>query len=106
MAAFGIAPDSGLDPPPAEALVHRVLPHPSVTPLASDDGYWREERVQRGDTIGRLLARMGVEDAQAIDFLRADPTARLLYQLRPGKPLRLQTDDQGRLLALRFVANS
>jgi murein DD-endopeptidase MepM/ murein hydrolase activator NlpD len=32
--------------------------------------------------------------------------ARTLYQLRPGKPLRLETDSDGRLLSLRFVANT
>jgi murein DD-endopeptidase MepM/ murein hydrolase activator NlpD len=106
MAAFGIAPDSGLESPPVETLVNRALPRPSVTSLATEDGYWLEERVQRGDTIGRLLARMGVEDAQALDFVRTDPIARQLYQIKPGKAVRLQTADDGRLLSLRFLSNS
>ncbi len=104
MAAFGIAPDAGLDAP-LGTLVQRALPQPKVVPLVAEDaGYWREERVQRGDTVGRLLARMGVDDPDALDFVRTNTVARALYQLKPGKPLRLETDDQGRLLALRFVA--
>ncbi|MEP7206888.1 MAG: peptidoglycan DD-metalloendopeptidase family protein [Casimicrobiaceae bacterium] len=107
MAAFGIAPDSALEIPPPEALVIRALVQPEITPLAadSDRGYWREERVQRGDTLGRLLARMGVDDPEALQFVHSDPLARNLYQLRPGKALRLETDADGRLLALRFMAS-
>ncbi len=107
MAAFGIAPNSTLEVPPAEAVVTRALRQPSITPVPAEDanGYWREERIQRGDTLGRLLARMGVDDPDALQFLQKDPLARNLYQLRPGRPLRLETDADGRLLALRFMAN-
>jgi len=104
MAAFGIAPDSTQDAPPLETF-NRLLPHPATSALATEDGYWREERVQRGDTIGRLLARMGVDDPAALDFVRTDPLARTLYQLKPGKAVRLETDEEGHLLALRFIAN-
>ena len=105
VAAFGIAPDSTLDAPP-ETVITRDLRHPALNPLdAPTQGYWREERVERGDTVGRLLARMGVDDPDAVDFLRKDAIARRLYQLTPGKPLRLETDADGRLLALRFIAS-
>ena len=104
--AFGIAPESTLDAPP-EALVHRALPRPAIMSLTGDDGrYWREERVQRGDTVGRVLARMGVDDPEALEFMRGDAVARTLYQLKPGKALRLETDEQGQLLALRFVTGA
>jgi len=39
-------------------------------------------------------------------FLRTDPAARPLYQLRPGRPLVVETDDDGRLLQLRFVTGT
>ena len=58
--------------------------------------------MQRGDTIGSLLARAGVDDAAAMQFLRTDPVARPLYQLRPGRPVRVAVDADGGLLALRF----
>lgn len=105
MAAFGIAPDSTLDMP-AGTLVKRELPTPALAtlPAAEDEGYWSEGRVERGDTIGRLLARLGVEDPDALEFVRTDSIARKLYQLRPGKALRVKTDGGGRLLGLRFVA--
>ncbi|MEP6658087.1 MAG: peptidoglycan DD-metalloendopeptidase family protein [Betaproteobacteria bacterium] len=107
MAAFGVAPDSTLDLAVTEAVT-RSLPHPTVTALpgADGDGYWREERVQRGDTFGRVLSRLGVDDPDALKFVRADPVARALYQLKPGKPLRVETDADGRLLALRSPAGN
>ncbi|GIK87312.1 MAG: hypothetical protein BroJett026_27930 [Betaproteobacteria bacterium] len=105
-AAFGIAPESTLDMPPLRTI-ERALPLPELVPAAADDApYWREERVQRGDTIGSLLARAGVDDPGAMTFLRTHAGARPLYQLRPGQPVRIATDEDGRLAALRFVTGA
>ena len=62
--------------------------------------------MQRGDTIGSLLARASVVDPDAMEFLRTDPSARALYQLRPGRAVRVATDDDGRLAGLRFLASN
>jgi murein DD-endopeptidase MepM/ murein hydrolase activator NlpD len=104
VAAFGITPNTTLDVAPVQSI-SRALPPPPLEALAQpDDRYWREERVQRGDTIGSLLARAAVDDAQALEFVRTDPSARALYQLRPGRALRVATDEDGRLIGLRFLA--
>jgi len=105
VAAFGITPDTALDTITVEP-VSRSLPVPAFVEVSDvDDRYWREERVQRGDTIGSLLARAAVDDSEAMEFLRADPSARALYQLRPGRALKVATDDDGRLTGLRFLAS-
>jgi len=104
VAAFGLAPDTVVDSVPTR-FVQRPLALPGVdTPAAAPRVYWREERVQRGDTIGSLLARADVDDPAALAFMRTNAAARPLYQLRPGRPVRVALDDDGRLLALRFVA--
>ena len=104
VAAFGITPDTTLDTPSVRTIT-RALPLPAVAADDSADGpYWREERVTRGDTIGSLLARAAVVDADAMEFLRNDATARALYQLKPGRPLAVATDDDGRLTGLRFLS--
>jgi murein DD-endopeptidase MepM/ murein hydrolase activator NlpD len=106
VAAFGITPDTALDTPHVRTI-SRTLPLPAVAvaePL--DERYWREERVERGDTIGSLLARASVVDPDALAFLSSDPAARALYQLKPGKPLQVATDDDGRLTGLRFLAGN
>ena len=104
VAAFGITPDTALDSV-AVRRVSRPLALPTLVPDDTpDEPYWREERVRRGDTIGSLLARAAVDDPEAMNFLRTDPSARDLYQLRPGRPLRVATDDDGRLTGLKFLA--
>jgi len=101
VAAFGIAPDTTLDSAPV-TLVERVLPAPVIAPEDVAAVYWREERVQRGDTIGSLLARAGVDDPPAMSYLRSAPEARPIYQLRPGRAVHVGVDDEGDLVALRF----
>ncbi|NDP41992.1 MAG: peptidoglycan DD-metalloendopeptidase family protein [Aromatoleum sp.] len=106
VAAFGLAPGTTLDTAPTREI-NRALPVPEVRSI--DDrlaGYWREERIQRGDTVGSVLSRLGVNDPDAMAFMRTDPAARPLYQLRPGRPLTVETGDDGLLLRLRFVTGS
>ena len=105
VAAFGTAPDTVLDTVPTR-MIERVLPRPVVMDDDEASTYWREERVQRGDTLGSLLARAGVNDAEAMQYLRTDPAARPLYQLKPGRPVQVAIDDDGDLVALRFLTNS
>lgn len=102
VAAFGIAPSTKGELAPGR-LVAVALPLPELAQVEPLSPLWREERVQRGDTIGSLLARAGVADPKALDYLRTDRAARALYQLRPGRPVRLAIDDEGRLAELRFV---
>ncbi|MEP6941395.1 MAG: peptidoglycan DD-metalloendopeptidase family protein [Betaproteobacteria bacterium] len=105
VAAFGLAPDTML-PDVATQRVQRDISAPVLTQLAHVDAYWREERIARGDTLGSVLARLSVTDPAAQQFLRTDPSARALYQLRPGRSLRVQTDDEGRLLALSYLTQN
>ncbi len=104
VAAFALVP--GDDPAAAPAMrIVRDLAAPAAEPRARSV-YWHSERVERGDTIGSLLARAGVDDDAAFNFLRTDPSTRPLYQLRPGRALRLATDDDGDLVELKFLQPS
>ena len=105
VAAFALAPDSSL-PDVATHLIQRDLAAPVITELVRTDEYWREERIARGDTLGSVLARLSISDATALQFLHNDPAARTLYQLKPGKSLRVQTDDDGHLLALSYLTQN
>jgi murein DD-endopeptidase MepM/ murein hydrolase activator NlpD len=103
VAAFGFAPGMA-DSDIATRLIVRDLALPSLTPTPLGAGYWREALIERGDTLGSVLSRLAVSDAAAQQFLRTDEGARPLYQLKPGKSVRVQTDDDGRLLSLRYLA--
>lgn len=103
VAAFGIAPDTLTDPVTRTQVVTEVALPASRPGAPADEGYWREERVQRGDTVASLLSRLAVDDPQAARFLRGAREARVLYQhLVPGRTVRAQTTADGKLLALRY----
>jgi murein DD-endopeptidase MepM/ murein hydrolase activator NlpD len=60
-----------------------------------------EERVRSGDSLGTMLGRLGVNDAQAQNFIRSDKLARRILSLKNGKRLQAETDENGQLLTLR-----
>jgi murein DD-endopeptidase MepM/ murein hydrolase activator NlpD len=108
VAAFGFAPDTRLEEVETHFVV-RALAAPAIDEAQAgrtDFAYWREERVRRGDTIGELLARAGIDDADLREIVRRDPVARPLYQLKPGQAVRVATDRDGALLELRFAPDS
>jgi len=95
VAAFGIAPGTTTDTIARHQVVEQLtLPAASV-PVPVDAGFWREERVRRDDTLGTLLARLGVDDADAVKSLRAERTAKALYRLVPGRTCALRPRPRG-----------
>jgi murein DD-endopeptidase MepM/ murein hydrolase activator NlpD len=103
MAAFGIAPDTVTDHVAVTRIVEEVA-LPSLEAIeVGPEAYWREERIQRGDTIGTLLARLGIDDPAAARFLRNAREARSLYQLAPGRVVRAATTGDGELVSLHYL---
>ncbi len=103
VAAFGIAPGTITEPVPTTRVIEEVALPAFGADAAADADYWREERMQRGDTMTSLLSRLTVDDPEAERFLRAAPEARVLYRyLAPGRTVRARIADDGRLLALRY----
>lgn len=102
--AFGIAPAA--EPKPVELkTVIESLALPTATVLNQEDNtYWRDVRIQRGDTIASILNRLQIDDAAAVNFLRSAKDAKTLYQLVPGRSVRAQTTEGGELIALRYIA--
>jgi murein DD-endopeptidase MepM/ murein hydrolase activator NlpD len=103
VAAFGIAPGTDAEPLIRTHVVQEIsLPAALAADRADDEAYWREDRIQRGDTLAALLSRLGAEDAQALDYLRKERLAQPLYQLVPGRTVRAQATAEGKLVALRY----
>ncbi|MDB5999049.1 MAG: peptidase [Rhizobacter sp.] len=107
--AFGIAPMA----PDASLLPKRTIVE--TVPLENVDAQlealadydidlYRSDLTRSSDTADSLLRRLNVDDAEAAQFLRSDPTARKLLDGRAGKMLQVRTDDRGRLqdLVARF----
>lgn len=103
MAAFGIAPDTATD-----TIERRTVVEPVALPALpavndSSETYWREARIERGDTIASILQRLQVDEASTAQILSMTGQARSLYRLIPGRTLRAQTTAGGRLIALRHL---
>lgn len=71
---------------------------------AAADRYVREEAVRSGDTLGSLLARLDVDPVDTAVLGRDHAQSRPFRALRPGMSVEAETDADGRLLSLRFLA--
>ncbi|HSY27851.1 MAG TPA: peptidoglycan DD-metalloendopeptidase family protein [Burkholderiaceae bacterium] len=106
--AFGVAP---LAPDAADLPVKSItqeLALPNVAAELADDEqaeqtYINEEKVRPGDSLASLLTRLGVDDAAAASFIKSDRTAHDALQLKPGKVVQAQTNEDGELKWLSTV---
>lgn len=105
VAAFGIAPHTQTSSVPLHTVIEELRLPPQQPESAVPAEFWREERIQRGDTIASLLARVDVDQSEARSLLRNIKELKPLRQLKPGKTLQAVTGDAGELLLLRY-ANS
>ena len=104
--AFGIMPQTEIITSPQKTVVEEIAV-PQIAPISSDTAtYWRNDRVQRGDTVAELLRRMNVDDAIASEFLRKNQAAESFRHLAVGKTVRAETGADGSLLVLRYLNNS
>jgi murein DD-endopeptidase MepM/ murein hydrolase activator NlpD len=103
VAAFGIAPDTLVEKVTFNNVVEQ-LQLPVLAPAADGNAtFTREERIQRGDTVASLLARLQIDDPEATQTLRNNQQARALYQLIPGKTVRATASADGKLMSLRYL---
>lgn len=66
----------------------------------------REIRIRRGDTLSSLLSGMGIQDDEALAFLRGERKVEMLSrQLAPGKTITSQVTSSGNLHSLIFPLN-
>jgi murein DD-endopeptidase MepM/ murein hydrolase activator NlpD len=109
--AFGAAGVAPLAPDPSDLPVKTIAQDIQLPDLSSQiaalqqqeasQKYVHEEKIRAGDTLATLLNRLGVEDDAAENFIKKDKTARAIMQLRSGKRVQAQTDDNGNLLWLK-----
>jgi murein DD-endopeptidase MepM/ murein hydrolase activator NlpD len=106
--AFGATAVAPIAPDPADLPIKSIsqqleLPNlaEQIAALQNDSQQFiHEEQVRRGDSLGSLLTRLGVDDAQAQNFIRSDKTAKRILSLKTGKRLQAETDENGLLLSL------
>ncbi len=104
VAAFGIAPDTVPEPIDLKHVVEEISLPVSVEPGSVEAvHFWREERIQRGDTVASILARLNVNDPEAVGYLLQARDVRSLYQLVPGRTIRAVTTEEGILQSLTYL---
>ena len=103
--AFGLVPQSeiGLDTTQVSVQEIPLALSPSATTAAS---FWRNERVQRGDTVAELLRRMNIDDAVASSYLRGAAEAESFRKLAVGKEVQAETTSTNNLISLRYLNDS
>lgn len=106
-AAVGMVSQNVAEPMPTVEHIAQTLPLPepvqvSASPSASDL-YIFEERIQQGDSVASMLARLGIRDGELQRFLIQDPGARSIYKLYPGRAVQVATNDVGELQWMRYV---
>lgn len=106
--AFGIAPQTDTTQIPIKTIVEN-LPIPTSLaqsrPQETATNYWRDERIERGDTAASILQRLGVNDDQIALFLKSPDATRNLIQIRPGRRIQAQVTDTGNLIWLRHIGS-
>lgn len=104
VAAFGIAPDTVPEPVEMQHVVENIALKATAPEAAAEvSRFWREERIQRGDTVASILSRLSVSDPEAMSYLLQAKDVRSLYQLIPGRSIRVVTAQEGRLESLAYV---
>lgn len=101
--AFGIMPQTDAVSRAQKTVIEDIALPSAAAPAANTaTSFWRNERIQRGDTVAELLRRLNVEDQAASDYLRKNKASEGLRQLAVGKEVQAETDANGALLALRY----
>jgi murein DD-endopeptidase MepM/ murein hydrolase activator NlpD len=103
--AFGIMPQTVFNTSAQKTIVEEIALPVAETAAGTTAVFWRNERVQRGDTVAELLRRLSVEDGAATDYLLKSKSTESLRQLGAGKEVQSEIAADGSLLALRFLNN-
>ena len=109
--AFGAAGVAPLAPDASDLPVKSVQEAVAMPDLSgqinaleqqsSNEHFVHEERIRAGDTLAALMTRLGVDDEAAENFIKKDKVAKAIMQLKTGKRVQAQTDDEGNLQWLR-----
>ena len=103
VAAFGIMPNPPLEDIPVQKIV-LDLSLPDI-PQTTDTNMilWRQERIQRNESVASLLARLKINNQDITNFLRDARNIKTMRRLVPGKTIHAQTTTAGELLTLSYL---
>ncbi|HEU0189292.1 MAG TPA: peptidoglycan DD-metalloendopeptidase family protein [Gallionella sp.] len=104
--AFGLVPQNDFDLTLIKAAIEEIA-LPEVTEKNSTvANFWRNERVQRGDTVVELLRRLNIDDSSASNYLRTAAEAGSFRKLAVGTEVQAETNAAGGLITLRYLGDN
>jgi len=104
--AFGLVPQNDFDLTSSRVAIEEIALPKVADPETTTASYWRNERVQRGDTVAELLTRLNIDDAAASDYLRKTADAASFRKLPVGTEVQAETTASGGLIALRYLGDN
>lgn len=104
--AFGLVPASDLGLTSGKLSIQEIALPKIAASESSVASFWRNERVQRGDTVAELLRRLNIEDAAAGAWLRSAAEAESFRKLPVGKEVQAETNAAGGLISLRYLGDN
>ncbi|HTN93323.1 MAG TPA: peptidoglycan DD-metalloendopeptidase family protein [Gallionella sp.] len=103
--AFGLVPQSDFDFTSTTVDIEEIALSKAAIEQPPVASYWRDERVQRGDTVDELLRRLSIEDQSAGEYLRKSADAESFRKLPAGTEIQAETTDTGGLISLSYLSN-
>ncbi len=104
--AFGLVSESDLGLAETNVTVEEIiLPQVVAAEEVTDSTFWRNDRVQRGDTVAALLSRLNVTDVAAVNYLVGTAEAASFRTLAVGREAQAETNTHGELISLRYLDN-
>lgn len=94
--AVAVAPRASQSLPPQQMVREAV--DVRVDTFDAPERYVQTDRVQRGDTLGSLIARAGAIDNEFLQFAAGNTTARKVLHLKPGRTISMELDGTDRLI--------
>lgn len=104
--AFGLVPEDDFDLTSSRVAFEQIALPKVAQPVSTSASYWRDERVQRGDSVADLLTRLSIDDAAASDYLRTAADAASFRKLPVGTEVQAETALSGGLIALRYLGDN
>lgn len=104
--AFGLVPQSELGLSSSKITLEEITLPKITSNVTAPTSFWRNERMQRGDTVDELISRLNIDDAAASEFLRKATEAETFRKLSVGTEIQSETNGKGELISLRYLDNS
>jgi murein DD-endopeptidase MepM/ murein hydrolase activator NlpD len=102
---FGFLPQADNNSVKTKTVIEKItLPH--SVPAADVTTFWRNEQVRRHDTVASILRRLNVDDNAANRYLQHAGALKSFRRLSAGETVQAETDANGGLLTLRYMASN